>query len=173
MIKVLPPEATLRHRVIIPQQEIMSSSNAQSSTGVTADILQVSRTQRCHPDGIQFSDKYWLGFQLSLILKRRQVYVLMRLRGYPDRAANIIAQHWCLGMRNCLHFISRCPRCNGRVCLRCGHTKIYWIPCKCERPTRSSRRQRHIRDLEDEAVRQALPTPVIAPNIVEWQNPGE
>ena len=70
----------------------MATSEAQSSTGVTTHTLLVAKTQRCHPDGIQFSDKYWLGFQLSLMLKRRQVYVLMRLQGYPDRAANVIAQ---------------------------------------------------------------------------------
>ena len=152
---------------------MIPSSGAQSSSGVTADILQVSRTQRCHPDGIQFSDKYWLGFQLSLILKRRQVCMLMRLRGYPDRASNVIAQHLYLGMRDCLHFISRCPKCNGRLCQRCGHTNNYWIPCRCERPTRSSRRQRSIRDQEDAAFREALSLPVVAPNVVEWRNPGE
>ena len=151
----------------------MSSSGAQSSAGVTEHTLQVARTQRCHPDGIQFSDKYWVGFQLSLILKRRQVYMLMRLQGYPDRASNVIAQHWYLGMRDCLHFMSKCPRCNGRLCQRCGHTSIYWIPCRCVRPTRSSRRQRGIRDQEDAAFRDALPLPMVAPNVVEWQYPGE
>ena len=83
----------------------MSSSENQSSTGVTAHTLQVARTQHCHPDGIQFSGKYWVGFQVSLILKRRQVYMLMRLHGYPDRASNVITQHWYLGMRDCLHFM--------------------------------------------------------------------
>lgn len=151
---------------------MMVPENALPSEGASADVEQMSRTQRCHPDGIQFSDKYWMGFQLSLILRRRQVYMLMRLLGYPDRASNVIAQHWYWGMRFCLHFIGRCPRCNGRVCQRCGHTSVYWIPCRCARPTRSSRRLRGIRDREDAAYREALPLPLIAPNVVEWNNPG-
>ena len=152
----------------------MSSSNAQSSEGDVAEIQQASRTQRCHPDGIQFSDKYWLGFQLSLILKRRHVYVsdaATRLPGPPSKhhCTSLVLGHEGLSS---LHQQMPQMQANGRVCVRCGHTNIYWIPCRCERPTRSSRRLRHIREMEDAAAREALPLPLVAPNIVEWHNPG-